>query len=153
MGLGNCERLLQHHHLVDIFNLSVEEVINIEGFADKTSAAVVECLAKIKVDFMQIYQLGFNLIQTPFIAEQHQAISPITGKTIVFTGTMLHGKRDDMSKEAKRLGAKVGASVTGKTDFLVTGSDVGAAKIAAATEKGVQVISEEEYLGLLSRSE
>ena len=151
MGLGNCERLLQHHHLVDIFNLSVEEVINIEGFADKTSVAVVECLAKIKVDFMQIYQLGFNLIPTPFLSEQHQNISPISGKNIVFTGTMMHGKRDDMSKEAKRLGAKVGTSVPGKTDFLVTGSDVGAAKIAAATEKGVQVISEEDYLVLLGR--
>jgi DNA ligase (NAD+) len=153
MGLGNCERLLQHHHLLDIFNLSVEDVMNIEGFADKTSAAVVECLAKIKTDFMQIYQLGFNLIPTPLIAEQQQAISPISGKTIVFTGTMVHGKRDDMSKQAKRLGAKVASSVTGKTDFLVTGTDVGMAKIAAATEKGVQVISEEEYLALLGRQE
>ncbi|MGZ5536876.1 MAG: helix-hairpin-helix domain-containing protein [Methylobacter sp.] len=149
MGLGNCERLLQHHRLLDVFKLSVEDVMNIEGFADKTSAAVVESLAKIKADFMQIYELGFNLIPTPLIAEQQQAISPISGKTIVFTGTMVHGKRDDMSKEAKRLGAKVASSVTGKTDFLVTGSDVGAAKIAAATEKGVHVISEEEYLGLL----
>ncbi len=149
MGLGNCERLLHHHHLLDVFNLSVEDVMNIEGFADKTSAAVVESLAKIKADFMQIHQLGFNLIPTPLIAEQQQAVSPISGKTIVFTGTMIHGKRDDMSKEAKRLGAKVASSVTGKTDLLVTGSDVGAAKIAAATEKGVRVISEEEYLGLL----
>lgn len=151
MGLGNCERLLQHHHLLDIFNLTVEDVMNIEGFADKTSAAVVECLAKIKTDFMQIYQLGFNLIPTPLIAEQQQAISPISGKTIVFTGTMVHGKRDDMSKQAKRLGAKVASSVTGKTDFLVTGTDVGMAKIAVATEKGVQVISEEEYLALLKQ--
>ncbi|MCX7103019.1 MAG: BRCT domain-containing protein [Methylobacter sp.] len=100
---------------------------------------------------MQIYQFGFNLIPTLFLSEQHQNISPISGKNIVFTGTMMHGKRDDMSKEAKRLGAKVGTSVTGKTDFLVTGSDVGAAKIAAATEKGVQVISEEDYLVLLGR--
>jgi DNA ligase (NAD+) len=153
MGLGNCERLLQHHRLLDIFNLTVEDVMNIEGFADKTSAAVVECLAKIKTDFMQIYQLGFNLIPTPLIAEQRQAISPISGKTIVFTGTMVHGKREDMSKEAKRLGAKVASSVTGKTDCLVTGTDVGMAKIAAATEKGVQVISEEEYLALLGRQE
>ncbi|MGZ4981744.1 MAG: BRCT domain-containing protein [Methylobacter sp.] len=153
MGLGNCERLLQHHHLLDIFNLTVEDVMDIEGFAEKTSAAVVECLAKIKTDFMQIYQLGFNLIPTSLITERQENISPISGKTIVFTGTMVHGKRDDMSKTAKRLGAKVASSVTGKTDFLVTGTDVGMAKIAAATEKGVRVISEEEYLALLSRPE
>ncbi|MGZ5011360.1 MAG: BRCT domain-containing protein, partial [Methylobacter sp.] len=134
-------------------NLTVEDVMDIEGFAEKTSAAVVECLAKIKTDFMQIYQLGFNLIPTSLITERQENISPISGKTIVFTGTMVHGKRDDMSKTAKRLGAKVASSVTGKTDFLVTGTDIGMAKIAAATEKGVRVISEEEYLALLSRPE
>jgi DNA ligase (NAD+) len=150
MGLGNCERLLQHYRLVDIFQLTVGEIIRIEGFADKTAAAVVECLANIKDDFQQIYQLGFNLMTTPLLSEQQQNHSPIAGKIIVFTGTMRHGKRDTMAQQAKRLGAKVATSVTGKTDFLVTGTDVGAAKIAAATEKGVRVISEDEYLALLA---
>jgi DNA ligase (NAD+) len=150
MGLGNCERLLQHYRLTDIFQLTVDDIISIEGFADKTAAAVVECLAKIKDDFQQIYQLGFNLNTTPLLSEQQQNHSPIAGKIIVFTGTMIHGKRDTMAQQAKRLGAKVATSVTGKTDFLVTGTDVGAAKIAAATEKGVQVISEDEYLALLT---
>jgi len=151
MGLGNCERLLQHYRLLNIFDLSVEDVIAIEGFADKTALAVVQCLANIKHDFMQIYELGFNLVETPLAAEQQQTISAIAGKTIVFTGTMQHGKRDDMAKLAKQLGAKVASAVTGKTNFLVTGTDVGMAKITAATEKGVQVITEEEYLALIDK--
>ncbi|ESS72379.1 DNA ligase LigA [Methyloglobulus morosus KoM1] len=149
MGLGNCERLLQHHRLLDIFNLTVEDIILIEGFAEKTSAAVVESLAMIKDEFMKIYRLGFNLIQTPLISGQQELTSPIAGLTIVFTGTMVHGKRDDMIKEAKRLGAKVGSSVTGKTDLLVTGTDVGVTKLNAAKENGIRVISEEEYKALL----
>jgi DNA ligase (NAD+) len=150
MGLGNCERLLQHYHLTDIFKLTVEDITAIEGFAEKTAVAVVECLKKVEHDFMQIYQLGFNLIQTALIREQQQTSSPVSGKTIVFTGTMQHGKRDDMKKEAKLLGAKVADSVTGKTDYLVAGAEVGAAKINAAMQKGIRVISEEEYLSLLS---
>jgi DNA ligase (NAD+) len=149
MGLGNCERLLQHHRLLDIFTLTKDNIILIEGFAEKTATAVVECLALIKDDFMKIHQLGFNLIQTPFSTEQQQKTSPIAEKTLVFTGTMVHGKRDDMIKEAKRLGAKVASSVTGKTDYLVTGIDVGATKINAASENGVRVLSEDEYLTLL----
>ncbi|WP_411728473.1 BRCT domain-containing protein [Methyloglobulus sp.] len=149
MGLGNCERLLQHHRLLNIFALTIDDIILIEGFAEKTASAVVECLALIKDDFLKIYQLGFNLIQTPLITEQKEKSSPIAGKTLVFTGTMVHGKRDDMTKEAKRLGAKVASSVTGKTDLLVTGSEVGVTKISAARENGVTVISEEEYLALL----
>jgi DNA ligase (NAD+) len=150
MGLGNCERLLQYYHLTDIFKLTVEDITAIEGFAEKTAVAVVESFKKVEHDFMQIYQLGFNLIRTPLIREQQQTSSPVSGKTIVFTGTMQHGKRDDMKKEAKRLGAKVADSVTGKTDYLVTGSEVGASKVNAAMQKGVRVISEKEYLALIS---
>lgn len=149
MSLGNCERLLQHHRLLGIFELAIADIILIEGFAEKTATAVVECLSLIKDDFIKLYQLGFNLIQTPLITEQQQKSSPITGKTLVFTGTMVHGKRDDMIKEAKRLGAKVGSSVTGKTDLLVTGADVGMAKISTARENGVAIVSEDEYLSLL----
>jgi DNA ligase (NAD+) len=151
MGLGNCERLLQHHHLLNIFDLTVNDVVAIEGFADKTALAVVQSLANIKHDFMRIYELGFNLVETALASEQQQTSSAIAGKTIVFTGTMQHGKRDDMAKLAKQLGAKVASAVTGKTDFLVTGTDVGMAKITAATEKGVQVITEEEYLALIDK--
>ncbi|MEQ1530740.1 MAG: helix-hairpin-helix domain-containing protein [Methylococcales bacterium] len=150
MGLGNCERLLQHHQLLDIFNLTIDDVIAIEGFAEKTGALVVSCLAGIKEDFLRLYELGFNLVETPPAVQQQATLSAIAGKTIVFTGTMQHGKRDDMKKEAKRLGAKVAGSVTGNTDFLVTGTDVGVAKINAASEKGVQVLSEQEYLALMS---
>lgn len=149
MGLGNCERLLGHFRLLDIFNLSVADIINIEGFAEKTAAAVVESLSKIKQDFMQLYDLGFNFIATPLISENQDKFSPIAGKILVFTGTMEHGKRDDMIKEAKRLGAKVASAVTGKTDLLVTGADVGAAKVNAAQQKNVQIISEQDYLALL----
>lgn len=151
MGLGNCERLLQHFRLNDIFNLSLEDVVNIEGFAEKTGEAVIASLAKIKQDFLEIRRLGFNLIETPLIGEKQQKQSSISGKTLVFTGTMVHGKRDDMIREAKRLGAKVAVSVTGKTDFLVAGSEVGASKISAAKEKGVQVIAEDDYLALITQ--
>jgi DNA ligase (NAD+) len=149
MGLGNCERLLQHYRLTGIFDLSRDDIVSIEGFAEKTAEAVVTSLATIRQDFMQLYRLGFNLIPTPLLSEQHQNSSPIAGKVLVFTGTMLKGTRDDMIREAKRLGAKVAGSVTGKTDFLVTGSEVGAAKINAAREKGVPILSEEDYLALI----
>ena len=150
MGLGNCERLLQHYHLSDIFSLTVADIIGIEGFAEKTAEAVVECLERIQPDFVRIFELGFNLVQTE-LASQHSAevTSPIHGKIIVFTGTMVHGSREAMKKEAKRLGAKVSTSVTGKTDLLVTGEKVGAAKIASAREKGVKVITEADYLALI----
>jgi len=54
-----------------------------------------------------------------------------------------------MKKQAKVLGAKVGESITGKTDLLVCGEKVGATKLSKARELGVRIVSEEEYLALL----
>lgn len=153
MGLGNCERLLQHFALLEIFSLSTADMIGIEGFAEKTAEAVVVCLKNIQQDFMLIYQLGFNLLITRLITGQSEHLnqSPLFNKVVVFTGTMMRAKREDLKKEAKQLGAKVGSSVTGKTDYLVAGEKVGEAKINSAREKGIKVLSEDEYFAMLEQ--
>ena len=120
----------------------------LRGFAEKTAEVVVKGFRKIRRLFDDIYNLDFNLDKTPLITELKESgiLSPIAGKQIVFTGTMIHGKRSEMQAEAKKLGAKVGSAVTGKTDYLVTGEKVGASKISAADSKGIKVLTEDEYL-------
>ncbi|WP_316347137.1 helix-hairpin-helix domain-containing protein [Desulfuromonas acetoxidans] len=151
MGGGNCERLLGHHRLEEIFELSEEQIVAIEGFAERTAEVVVKGFARIRPLFDKLQALGFNLQRTPLVSELQAsgALNPIAGKLLVFTGTMTHGSRDDMKAEAKKLGAKVGASVTGKTDYLVTGDKVGASKLNTATSKGVEILTEEQYLKLI----
>lgn len=158
LGGGNCERLLQHHALTELFELTeaavrvtitVEDMVKIDGFAQLTAEAIVEGLENIKEEFKQVYHLTFNLATTEKVSEMLELDSPVAGKTVVFTGTMVQGSRGDMEKQAKSLGAKVAKSVTGKTDYLVTGEKVGETKINAAKEKGVTVISEAAYLDLI----
>ncbi len=153
MGTGNCEKLLTHYRLDEIFNLEIEDISSVEGFAEKTSEVVVRGLKKIRSTFYRIYDLPFNLERTLLVSEQMESgeISAIFAKLIVFSGTMKHGSRTDMQAEAKKLGAKVGSAVTGKTDYLVAGEKVGEAKISAAESKGIKVISEEEYLDLIKK--
>jgi DNA ligase (NAD+) len=74
--------------------------------------------------------------------------SPITGKTVVFTGTLVKMTRNEAKARAESLGAKVAGSVSKKTDYLVVGADAGS-KAAKATELGVQTLSEDEWLELL----
>lgn len=77
------------------------------------------------------------------------ADSAISGKTMVFTGTLPTLSRDAAKAMAERAGAKVASSVSAKTDYVVAGEDAGS-KLKKATELGVKVISESEFLALLS---
>lgn len=149
---GNCEKLLQVHSITELFDLSAEEIVEIDGFALLSAEAIVEGLKNIRDEFFKVYELGFNLSMTAKISDSEDAqdSSPIDGSIIVFTGTMLQGSRSDMEKQAKLLGAKVAKSVTGKTNYLVAGEKVGETKINAARDKGVTVLTEQAYLDLIS---
>jgi DNA ligase (NAD+) len=150
MGMGNCEKLLTVYPLERVFGLCREEIVAIKGFSEKIADAMLSGLAASAGHFDTMYQMGFNLVRTPLnAAEEAQGNSPLSGKLIVFTGAMQKGSRDEMKKQAKLLGAKVGDSVTGKTDMLVCGEKVGESKLKKARTLGVQLLSEAEYLTLV----
>jgi len=79
--------------------------------------------------------------------EQVAASSPVAGKTIVFTGHLDAMTRDEAKALAERLGAKVTNSVSRRTDIVVAGPGAGS-KLNKATELGVRVIDEAEWLKL-----
>jgi DNA ligase (NAD+) len=74
--------------------------------------------------------------------------SPVAGKTVVFTGTLITMTRAEAKANAERLGAKVAGSVSKKTDYVVAGEDAGS-KLQSARELGVAVLSEEEWKKLI----
>ncbi|HEU5046543.1 MAG TPA: NAD-dependent DNA ligase LigA [Rickettsiales bacterium] len=81
-------------------------------------------------------------------AEAQQSDSPVSGKTVVFTGTLERMTRNEAKARAEALGAKVAGSVSAKTDYVVAGSDAGS-KLKKAKELGVNVLSEDEWLELI----
>jgi DNA ligase (NAD+) len=74
--------------------------------------------------------------------------SKVAGKTVVFTGTLERMTRPEAKSRAEALGAKVAGSVSAKTDFVVAGADAGS-KLKKATELGVKVLSEDEWLEII----
>lgn len=143
LGAGNCENLLGHHAITEVFELSVAEMVLMDGFAEVSANTIYQGLKSIRKEFDQIYTLNFNLKAT--VHHEHQDL-PLTGDVLVFTGTMENGTRPDMEAKAKGLGAKVGKSVSGNTTYLVTGKNVGENKINNARRKGVKILTEVEYL-------
>ncbi len=71
----------------------------------------------------------------------------ISGKTIVFTGTLAKMGRSEAKAKAESLGANVSGSVSSKTDYVVVGEDAGS-KAKKAKELGVKILNEDEWLKL-----
>jgi DNA ligase (NAD+) len=78
-----------------------------------------------------------------------QAPKPLSGKTVVLTGTLPTLSRDEAKEMLEAAGAKVAGSVSKKTDYVVAGAEAGS-KLDKATELGIAVLDEEGLRQLLS---
>jgi DNA ligase (NAD+) len=105
-----------------------------EFFADKRNGAAVDDLeSELEVEDM----------------EAAAGDSPVSGKTVVFTGTLETMSRGEAKARAESLGAKVAGSVSARTDYVVAGPGAGS-KLKKAESLGVKVLSEDEWQALVA---
>lgn len=114
-------------------------------------------------------EVAFALID--FFAEPHNAVavadlldqlqpadvihetraSAVSGKTVVFTGSLETMSRDEAKSQAEALGAKVSGSVSAKTDLVVAGPGAGS-KLKKAAELGIDVVDEAGWADIVAAS-
>jgi DNA ligase (NAD+) len=89
---------------------------------------------------------------TPADVIHETRASAVSGKTVVFTGTLETMSRDEAKAQAEALGAKVAGSVSAKTDLVVAGPGAGS-KLKKAAELGVAVTDEAGWAEIVSASQ
>jgi len=157
VGQGNSDLISKHYLSWEKMQTALHAAKTHigEDWADLISVdGMGEAAAGSLVDFFnapQNAQVIENLLGHIAIidADPPSSDSPVSGKTVVFTGKLEKFSRDEAKAKAQSLGAKVSGSVSAKTDILIAGSGAGS-KLKKATELGVQTMSEDEWLAFIA---
>jgi len=132
----------------DLAGASEEELAAIPEIGPVIAASVHEWLAS---DYGRRTITGLRKAGVRLDVPEAERISagPLTGKTLVVTGTLERFTRQEAEAAIRRAGGRAAGSVSTKTDFLVAGAEAGS-KLERATELGVPVIDEAAFERLLA---
>ena len=156
VGDGNAKLIARHYGDIDTFldgmkaagegsdSEAYRELNNIGGIGDVVADAIVEFF-KEKHNREALDRLFKQITVEPM--EKAKSDSALSGKTVVFTGSLEKMTRNEAKAQAERLGAKVAGSVSKKTDYVVAGPGAGS-KLAEAQGLGVTVLTEDEWLAM-----
>ena len=122
------------------------EMLSIEGVGELVAEGVIDFFAEAHNE-KALDRLLKEV--SPEKAARPKKSSAVSGKTVVFTGTLERFTREEAKARALSLGAKVAGSVSAKTDYVVAGPGAGS-KLKNAEALGVKVLSEDDWLKLIS---
>lgn len=147
------------HNLAEYFKdietlrkAALDELMMIKDIGPVAASNVVHFFAQPHnqqvIDKLIAYGVHWPIVEKRKIDQNH----PLNNKTLVLTGTLTSLGRDDAKARLLAVGARVAGSVSSKTDYVIAGSDPGS-KLEKATELGITVLSESEFLAMLGAND
>ena len=127
---------------------ALAELSVVEGIGTVVAQALIDFFAEEHNREAWADLLG-EVRPTAFVAASRA--SAVTGKTIVFTGSLETLSRDEAKAQAEALGARIAGSVSARTDLVVAGPGAGS-KLKKAAELGIEVIDEGGWAAIVAGS-
>ena len=178
IGAVTARDLLRHYHTLDAIRELADELIKLR---ETLHPALGEDATKHRnrVDKAMAERIGVNQVGAAvghaladFFHEPHNRTvwddllaeaspppyreaaraSEVSGKTVVFTGTLETLSRDEAKAQAESLGARVSGSVSSKTDLLIAGPGAGS-KAKKAADLGIRVVDEAGWLAIVAAAD
>jgi DNA ligase (NAD+) len=149
VGEHVAELLAQHYgSMGKLLSATAEEIAGIYGIGPRIATSVARFFTQ-EENRRVIERL--RAIEVKMTAEAVQeGEKPLTGKVFVLTGTLEHFSRDEAKELITRLGGRVTASVSKKTDYVVVGRDPGS-KVDEARRLGIPIVTEAEFKKLVGQ--
>ena len=135
-----------------LMNMSIEELIEIDGVGDKGAKAVYDFFRDSEnLQLIEVLR-GYGLQFAQEVKEKQSSEERIfEGKTFLFTGTLKNFKREEIKEEIEKLGGKNLSAVSKNLDYLIIGEKAGS-KLKKAQELGtVKILTEDEFLEICGK--
>ncbi|MDG1517568.1 MAG: NAD-dependent DNA ligase LigA [Flavobacteriales bacterium] len=138
-------------NIQNIKNATLEELINVDEIGDKIAESVQEFFIDDK-NLEIVNRLTEAGVQMAIIETEEEAnlVKVLEGKSIVVSGVFYQFSRDELKKTIEKYGGKNVGSISKKTTFIVAGDKMGPSKLEKAAKLGVQLVSEEEFIAMIS---
>ena len=151
VGETVAKKLAKHYKSIDnLAQASLMDLILVDEIGDRIAQSVVGFFENEENRKIVERLKGYGVQLESNAVEVAPASDLLAGKTLVVSGVFTKFSRDELKNEIEANGGKVGSSISKKTDYVVAGDNMGPSKLEKATQLGVKIISEDEFLELLS---
>ncbi len=152
VGAHTAAILASHYGTLEcLIKASQSDLLGVPEVGPQTSEAIVDFFAneENRRTVTELLEVGLRIEAPPTSPATE---GPLAGKRFVFTGTLASMTRDEAGRRAAAQGGVVVDSVSSKTDYVVAGASPGS-KEKKARDLGIPILSEDDFLALLSRHE
>ena len=134
----------------ELENANLEKLINIDEIGEKIAQSILtyfanplnrELIERLKSTGLQLYRREEDL---------SGYTDKLAGQSIVISGVFTHHSRDEYKELIEKNGGKNIGSISAKTSFILAGENMGPAKLEKAHKLGIKLMSEDEFLTLIS---
>ena len=152
IGQATARLLAQTYRAYPVLEEAMQVARSEESDAHKILVGVDGIGPKVVSELVSFFAANYNreiialLLKEVEISPFQEIKSnlPLAGKVVVFTGSLEEMTRSEAKARAQTLGASVGASISGRTDYVVVGSTPGS-KLKKARDLGIEILSEADW--------
>lgn len=151
VGETVAKRLVSAFHSMEqLEQASFEDLTAVDEIGERIARSIIAYFAdernRTLVNRLKEYGLQMSVAEEKLANRSEK----LKGLSIVISGTFAKHSRDEYKAMIEQHGGKNSGSVSGKTDYILAGDNMGSAKLEKAAKLGVKIINEDEFLNMIA---
>jgi len=151
VGETVAKKLARHYKNIDnLANATLLDLVLVDEIGERIAQSVMDFFYNQENRKIVERLKGYG-VQLEAVAVADTTVSnKLAGKIFVVSGVFEKFSRDELKKAIEDNGGKVGSSISSKTHYVIAGDNMGPAKLEKANQLGVKIVSEDEFIKLIS---